>query len=163
MRSGDDDHDERPRPLPGRGRDRGGWRFTTPAVLLLLSQVPAHGYELLARLGEVFPRSGGLPDPGAFYRLLRGLESEGAVTSSWETPQAGPARRVYAITEDGLEQLDGWVVAIERDIKAMREFVAAYRTTSSPRPEATNVSADERTGDVTRGARANRDSGTGRR
>src|ERR1700686_4713073 len=103
-------------PPRGHGGGRGGWRFTTPAVLLLLSQAPAHGYELLARLGEVFPRSGRLPDPGAFYRLLRGLESDGAVISSWETPQAGPARRVYAITEDGREQLDSWAVSIERDI-----------------------------------------------
>jgi hypothetical protein len=50
---------------PGRGR--GGWRFTTPAALLLLTRGPAHGYDLLARLRDVFPRSGGLPDPGAFY------------------------------------------------------------------------------------------------
>src|ERR1700730_8929027 len=83
------------------GRARGGWRFATHAALLLLTQGPAHGYDLLARLGEVFPRSGRLPDPGAFYRLLRGLENEGAVISSWETPQAGPARRVYTITDGG--------------------------------------------------------------
>jgi DNA-binding PadR family transcriptional regulator len=116
-------------------------------VLLLLSQAPAHGYELLARLGEVFPRPGRLPDPGAFYRLLRGLESEGSVISSWETPQAGPARRVYAITEDGREQLDGWAVSIERDIKAMRDFLGAYRRTRpSQRPKPTNATADKRTG-----------------
>jgi DNA-binding PadR family transcriptional regulator len=129
----------------GRGRGRGGWRFTTPAVLLLLSQAPAHGYELLTRLGEVFPQSGPLPDPGAFYRLLRGLENEGAVISSWETPQAGPARRVYSITDDGREQLDGWALSIERDTKAMRDFLAAYRRTTSRRPPSTTVSAEERT------------------
>jgi PadR family transcriptional regulator PadR len=115
---------------PGRGRGGGGWRFTTPTVLLLLSQAPAHGYEMLARLGEVFPGSGRLPDPSAFYRLLRGLENEGAVVSSWQTPQAGPARRVYAITEDGREQLDGWAASIERDINAKRDFLDVYRRTS---------------------------------
>lgn len=143
---------------PGRGRGRGGWRFTTPAVLVLLSQAPAHGYELLARLGEVYPRSGPLPDPGAFYRLLRGLENDGAVISSWETPEAGPARRVYAITEDGREQLDGWAVSIERDIKAMRDFLGAYRKTrpspspsvKDPSPSVKDVTADERTGHAKR-------------
>lgn len=146
MQLHDDDNGEAG-PLDGqaRGRGRGGWRFTTPAVLLLLSQAPAHGYDLLARLGEVFPRSGPLPDPGAFYRLLRGLENEGAVISSWETPQAGPARRVYSITDDGLEQLDGWAVSIERDTKAMRDFLDTYRRTTSRRPPATTVAADERT------------------
>jgi PadR family transcriptional regulator PadR len=151
MRIDDDNASEAS--LPARGSGRGGWRFTTPAVLLLLSQAPAHGYELLARLGDVFPRSGPLPDPGAFYRLLRGLENDRAVSSSWQTPQAGPARRVYAITEDGREQLDGWVVSIELDMKAMRGFLGAYRrTTPSPRPKATTVNADERTENAT-GAR----------
>jgi PadR family transcriptional regulator, regulatory protein PadR len=146
MQLHDDDNGEAgPLQGPARGRGRGGWRFTTPAVLLLLSQAPAHGYELLPRLGEVFPRSGPLPDPGAFYRLLRGLENEGAVISSWETPQAGPARRVYSITDDGREQLDGWAVSIERDTKAMRDFLDAYRRTTSRRPPSTTVSADERT------------------
>lgn len=116
---------------PERGLGRGGWRFTTPAVLLLLAQAPAHGYDLLARLGGVFPRSDRLPDPGAFYRLLRGLENGGAVMSSWETPEAGPARRVYTITEGGREQLDAWAVSIERDIQAMRDFLGAYQQTQT--------------------------------
>ncbi len=134
-------------PLQGhaRGRGRGGWRFTTPAVLLLLSRAPAHGYELLARLGEVYPRSGPLPDPGAFYRLLRGLENEKAVISSWETAQAGPARRVYSITHDGREHLDGWAVSIERDITAMREFLNIYKRTTSRPISSPPVSAEPRT------------------
>jgi PadR family transcriptional regulator, regulatory protein PadR len=159
----DDSAREEMSPLE-RGRGRDGWRFTTPAVLLLLTQQPAHGYELLARLGKVFPRSGRLPDPGAFYRLLRGLENDGAVISSWETPQAGPARRVYAITADGREQLDSWATSIERDIKAMRSFLGAYRKASpGPRPKATDVTADERIGHANRRPRPRRDSsGAGR-
>jgi DNA-binding PadR family transcriptional regulator len=128
---------------------RSGWRFTAPAVLLLLTQGPAHGYELLARLGEVWPRSGRLPDPGAFYRLLRGLEHDGAVVSTWQTPQAGPARRVYAITEDGREQLDGWAAEITRDLEAMRNFLAAYRKASPPQ-KTNDDTATERTGHASR-------------
>jgi DNA-binding PadR family transcriptional regulator len=141
----EDDPTGRTRPRHGELRS-GGWRFTTPAVLLLLTQAPAHGYELLARLGEVFPRSGRLPDPGAFYRLLRGLERDGAVTSSWETAEAGPARRVYAINDEGREQLEGWAVSIERDLEAMRAFLRAYRRPrSNARPRAKSVTAIERT------------------
>jgi len=110
------------------GRHRGAhWRFTTPAVLLLLVDGPAHGYDLLARLGDALPRAGSLPDAGNFYRVMRGLEGEGAVTSSWDTPKAGPARRIYALTQTGRDQLDAWVLAVERDMKAMRRFIAAYR------------------------------------
>jgi PadR family transcriptional regulator, regulatory protein PadR len=116
-----------------RGLGRGGWRFVTPAVLLLLAQAPAHGYDLMARLGDVYPRSGGLPDPGTFYRVMRSMESEGAVVSSWETPSAGPARRVYTITDRGREQLDGWALSIGRDIEQMRTFLGAYEALSAER------------------------------
>jgi DNA-binding PadR family transcriptional regulator len=120
------------------GRRQGTrWRFTAPAVLLVLLDGPAHGYDLLARLGDVFPRAGGLPDSGSFYRVLRALESEGSVTSSWETAEAGPAKRVYAITPLGREQLDAWSVALERDVKAMRRFLAAYRKATGGKPTST--------------------------
>ena len=118
-------------PSHEEGRRQGTrWRFTAPAVLLLLLGGPAHGYDLLARLGDVFPRAGGLPDSGSFYRVLRALESDGAVTSSWETAEAGPAKRVYAITTRGREQLGAWSLGLERDVKAMRRFLAAYRRAS---------------------------------
>lgn len=128
MRSARDDNSG---PVEGVGRRQGAhWRFTTPAVLLLLIDGPAHGYDLLARLGDVFPRAGFLPDPGNFYRVMRGLESDGAVTSSWDTPKAGPARRVYTLTATGHEQLDGWALTIELDMKAMRGFLSNYRAAS---------------------------------
>ncbi len=84
-------------------------------------------------MAEVFPRSGGLPDPGTFYRVLRGMESEGSVVSSWETPSAGPARRVYTITDNGREQLDGWVLSLQRDIEAMSNFLRAYHALAGDR------------------------------
>ncbi len=118
---------------PGHGRGRGGWRFITPAVLLLLAQAPAHGYDILARIADVFPRSGRLPDPGTFYRVVRGMESEGTVVSSWETPSAGPARRVYTITDSGREQLDGWALSLRRDIEAMGNFARAYDALAADR------------------------------
>lgn len=40
------------------------------------------------------------------YRLLRSLEEQGLVSSSWQTPEAGPSRRVYVITEQGIEALE---------------------------------------------------------
>jgi len=117
-----------------RSHPRGScWRFTVPAALLLLAGGPAHGYELLARLGEVFPRAAKSPERGAFYRLLRGLEADGAVTSQWATPESGPARRVYELTDAGRGQLDGWACAIEAEIESMRDFLAAYERTRAAR------------------------------
>ena len=109
-----------------RGRSVG--RSVTPAVLLLLRQAPAHGYDLRARLEAVMPTSDRPPDVGSLYRLLRSLEDEGAVTSWWEPSTAGPGRRVYRITKTGRRQLDNWAAAIDHDIKAMNRFLKIYRS-----------------------------------
>lgn len=114
-----------PRPRHAR------WRYTTPAVLLMLRDGPAHGYDLLARLPEVFPRAVEPPDPGTFYRLLRNVEAEGGVSSSWQASESGPARRVYALTPEGREQLDWWSLQIDREIEALSRFQAAYRRNAS--------------------------------
>jgi DNA-binding PadR family transcriptional regulator len=122
------------------GRRQGTrWRFTAPAVLLLLLGGPAHGYDLLARLRDVFPRAGGLPDSGSFYRVLRALESEGAVTSSWEAVEAGPAKRVYAVTPLGRKRLDAWARALEHDMRAMRRFLTSYRKATDRKPSKTKA------------------------
>ena len=99
-----------------------------------------HGYDLLAHLPSVFPRAADPPDPGTFYRLLRGMEVDGAITSSWQAPQAGPARKVYALTDAGLEQLEGWSLQIERDIEALQRFRTAYQAARplEARPDATH-------------------------
>lgn len=117
------------------GRRQARWRYTTPAVLLLLHTRPTHGYDLLARLPAVFPRAADPPDPGTFYRLLRGMEADGAITSSWQAPQAGPARKVYELTDAGREQLQGWSLQIERDLEALDRFRIAYATATASCPD----------------------------
>lgn len=97
----------------------------------MLRDGPAHGYELLARLPEVFPRAVEPPDPGTFYRLLRNVEAEGAVSSSWQASESGPARRVYGLTPEGREQLDWWSLQIDREIEALSRFQTAYRHDAS--------------------------------
>lgn len=89
--------------------------FVRPCLLLLLAEAPAHGYELLERLR---PFGFDLSDPASVYKTLRVLENDGHVTSAWELSTRGPARRVYSITDDGLEMLQAWthVLAKNRDI-----------------------------------------------
>src|SRR5439155_21337145 len=94
------------------GRDhRGGWgglarveRFAEPALLLLLRERPAHGYDLLERLPELTGEA--RIEMGNLYRLLRGLEEEELVSSEWDDSSPGPAKRRYAITPAGERLLD---------------------------------------------------------
>ena len=70
------------------------------SLLLLLGEVPTHGYDLLALLG---PLGLGASDRGFVYRTLRALEGDGLVASAWDPSPAGPARRIYTVTPAGTE------------------------------------------------------------
>jgi PadR family transcriptional regulator PadR len=63
-------------------------------------------------------------DMGNLYRILRSLEREGLVTSTWDDKAPGPAKRVYVITQSGRRVLAQWVEAfkkIEHQIAAFSE------------------------------------------
>ncbi|MFJ6986804.1 MULTISPECIES: helix-turn-helix transcriptional regulator [unclassified Streptomyces] len=73
-----------------------------PVLLLLLAERPGHGYELVRRLAAMGWTD---VDSAHVYRLLRGLEACGSVTSSWDASFHGPARRVYTVTHQGAMEL----------------------------------------------------------
>ena len=108
---------------PPGGRVHG---FVQPWLLLLLSRKPTHGYELMEQLS----RDEDAPDvdPGLLYRTLRQLEEDGLVRSSWDTEGAGPARRVYEITDEGIEYLHAWAINIRRTRARLDRFLAEYET-----------------------------------
>lgn len=96
-----------------------------PAILLLLREQESHGYELMSRLAElgveVPPTTGGL------YRSLRTMAEEGLVTSYWSTPDRGPARRVYAISETGEQHLEQSMPALASLLRTVRGMLNRYR------------------------------------
>ncbi|OGO61975.1 MAG: hypothetical protein A2029_02390 [Chloroflexi bacterium RBG_19FT_COMBO_47_9] len=99
--------------------------FIQPRMLLKLAKKPAHGYELIELLGQ---ESGSPPDPGNFYRLLRSMEEEELVRSNWETQNAGPARRVYELTDLGVDFLHTWAAVIQQTQKSLDRFLSEYKT-----------------------------------
>ena len=103
------------------GRMRG---LVQPRLLLQLARKPAHGYELMEALDE--GAEGQAPDPGTLYRTLRGLEEDGLVCSTWDTEGAGPARRVYELTEQGIEFLHAWAVSIRGTRAQLDRFLTEY-------------------------------------
>lgn len=101
-------------------------RFLVPSLLLLLAEKPSHGYELIDKYAELgFKESGS--DPGAIYRTLSLLESEGFVKSKWETKEPGPARKIYSITPEGIELLSSWAVEIEKKKKTFEMFLNRFK------------------------------------
>ena len=99
-------------------------RFTEPALLLLLRERPAHGYDLLERLPELTGEQ--RVEMGNLYRLLRALEEEGLVSSEWDESSPGPAKRRYALTAEGGQLLEQWVEALRRSLERTERFLARY-------------------------------------
>jgi PadR family transcriptional regulator PadR len=98
-------------------------RFGEPAVLLLLRDRPAHGYELLEQLPEV---TGERVDMGNLYRFLRLLEAEGIVRSAWDDAAPGPSKRVYELTDEGRALLDEWAGALRTARQRIESFLTSY-------------------------------------
>ncbi len=97
--------------------------FVRPRLLLQLSKNPSHGYELLEVLeSENLPT----PDPSTLYRILRQFEEDGVVRSAWDTSSSGPARRVYELTDEGVEYLHAWAVNIRRIRRRLGSFLDEY-------------------------------------
>jgi len=101
-------------------------RFAEPALLLLLREQQAHGYDLLERLPELTGEQ--RVEMGNLYRLLRALEEEGFVSSEWDGGSAGPAKRRYAITPAGERLLDQWVEALRLSQERTARFLDRYES-----------------------------------
>jgi len=77
------------------------------AALAALLGSKAHGYDMRRRIVEM--TAGNLEvDPGGLYRVLRRLEDEGFVASTWLAGDSGPQRRDYEITPEGRELAADW-------------------------------------------------------
>jgi poly-beta-hydroxybutyrate-responsive repressor len=92
---------------------------------LLLHCDEAHGYELMEGL-EPFGFDQNPVDLSTVYRMLRGLEERGFVTSRWDTDSGGPARRLYQITEEGDSYLAWWVNDLRETDRVLHHFLQTY-------------------------------------
>lgn len=94
-------------------------------VLRLLDSGPAHGNRMAE---EMKKRSEGMmiPNPNAFYPLLRLLEERGYVISEWERPDRR-SKRIYQITKDGREVLPLLTAKVKEQIDEMEKTIQVLR------------------------------------
>lgn len=99
--------------------------FLLPAILLLLSEEPRHGYGLAK---GVHALQIGRVDRPSVYRALAQLEADGLVGSAATVPSDAQGRRVYSLTHLGEQALRRWmgVIKQERDglDRVLRRYVA---------------------------------------
>lgn len=80
------------------------------AILGLLSWKSATGYELK----KIFEESSSMYWSGnnnQIYKALIQLQDEGFVTSKTEHQEGAPSKKVYTITDEGIEELKDWVLS----------------------------------------------------
>ena len=108
-------------------------RLLRPGILSCIAEEPQHGYQIARRLTtlRIFKRTP--PDLAGLYRCLRDLEDQGLVTSEWDAPARGKARRRFSITQDGLDCVRQWGGTLEEYIAAIRDLQARLRAVGGKR------------------------------
>ena len=110
-------------------------RLIRPAILTLLAQESLHGYELLKRLAAMTMFHGHLPDATGVYRVLREMEGEGLLCADWELAERGPAKRRYAITQNGLLCLARWADTLSGYQAALTQLLGLAQLALGPQTE----------------------------
>lgn len=132
------------------------YRFAEPIVLLAIWRLgEAHGYQIAQQAEGMAVTHAGL-DSGVIYRTLRRLEAAGRLRSWWDTSGDGPARRLYVLTESGIQHLGEWAHVL-KDIAASLETLAqesarAAQTKTRTPPQPPAVASAPQPGDDSVGA-----------
>ena len=106
--------------------------WIVPVLLLMLRELSSYGYELMDKMATF---GLGTMNAGTFYRTLRQMEKDGMVSSSWDTSEGGPARRVYSITAAGEAYLNFWAQSLDHYSKMMESFFRLYTGQPSPKKQ----------------------------
>ncbi len=87
--------------------------MSVPRILLgLLEGGPTHGYTLKQEYDARFGRARPLKF-GQVYATLQRLERDGLATAVRVEPGEGPDRKLYAITPEGVSELEEWLQSPE--------------------------------------------------
>ena len=111
------------------GRAQSMERFLEISLLVLLYDTKGYGYLLMEKL-EDFGFSAEVMNIGSLYRVLRKMEHDDLVASSWEQGAHGPKRRVYQITDEGKRMLDIWIQHVRRRKETIEYLLGTYEKTT---------------------------------
>ena len=97
--------------------------FTEYILLGTLMSGPKHGYEIRQFLGEALGSTWHV-GTSQLYNLLKRLEWEGLVSSSLETQEDRPSKRVFSLSEAGKRSFLVWLNCSTDNVRDLRvEFL----------------------------------------
>ena len=111
--------------MAGRmGRGQGG-TWIQLLILRIIYEMPLHGYRLIEKMNELL--TGRRPiKPGSLYTILRRMEKSGLLSSDWDRESSRLKRRVYKLTEAGLERLINGRRMVAGQRKVLDEMMNFY-------------------------------------
>jgi len=99
-------------------------KLLQPSILTILAEQNAHGYMIIQELERRNALEEEKVDNTGVYRTLKTLEDRGMVKFEWVTDEAGPAKKSYMITEQGIECLKNWVNTLQMYHKKIDRIIA---------------------------------------
>lgn len=126
--------------MSGRRPNRGSWLQLI--VLRIIYEQPLHGYKLLEAINTLLAGRRKLK-LGSLYTMLRRMERANLLDSTWEQRSNGLDRRIYTLTENGIDTLNRGKQMVEDQRKILDEmttFYNQYFTEDSDEPTKSNHS-----------------------
>ena len=91
------------------------------AVLSLLAEKPAHGYELKGSFEQAVGDQWGGLNIGHLYQILDRLSRDGLIESERQPQQIKPDRVIHRLTPAGHAELDRWLNEPARPVRGYRD------------------------------------------
>ena len=112
--------------MAGRRGRGGGGTWIQLLILKVLYETPLHGYRLIDEVNKLL--KGRRPiKPGSMYTILRRMEKSGLLSSEWDKESSRIERRVYQLTEAGLERLKNGRLMVAGQKKIIDEMTVFYK------------------------------------
>ncbi len=99
-------------------------RHAPAFILLAIATAPTHGLGVLNIINEQVPNN--RLDTAIIYRTLKEFEAKGYITSDWTDSEAGPKKKIYTITDSGLERLKEFRGDIEKSLNNLQQFIRLH-------------------------------------
>jgi DNA-binding PadR family transcriptional regulator len=80
-----------------------------------------------------------IPEPGAAYTMLRRMEERSLITSEWAKKETDADRRVYTLTDGGMNALKEGLEMVERRRQEMERLVHFYNAQFEEKKEGGNA------------------------
>lgn len=106
----------------GRG-SQGTW--IQLLILRILYETPLHGYALIEKVNSY--QSGRRPiQPGSLYTILRRMEKDGILESTWDDKNSRLNRRVYNLSESGINRLKNGRIMVRNQLNILNDIQEFY-------------------------------------